>query len=38
MAIVHSKDMVLVDSDTQRSTSCWYTERKASGLSPRLSH
>ncbi|BBI92104.1 putative partitioning protein [Serratia symbiotica str. Tucson] len=36
LAIVHSKDVVLVDSDIQRSASRWHTEREASGLSPAI--
>jgi len=36
LAIVHSKDVVLVDSDIQRSASCWHAEREASGLSPAI--
>lgn len=35
-AIVHSKDVLLLDSDIQRSASCWHTEREASGLSPAI--
>ena len=34
LAMVHGKDVVLVDSDIQRSASRWHAEREASGLAP----
>ncbi|WP_149571788.1 AAA family ATPase [Serratia nevei] len=36
LAMVHGKDVVLVDSDIQRSASRWHAEREASGLAPAI--
>ncbi|MBH3259472.1 AAA family ATPase [Serratia marcescens] len=36
LAMVHGKDVVLVDSDIQRSASRWHAEREASGLAPSI--
>lgn len=36
LAMVHGKDVVLVDSDIQRSASRWHAEREASGLEPAI--
>ncbi|QOV56292.1 AAA family ATPase (plasmid) [Serratia marcescens] len=36
LAMIHGKDVVLVDSDIQRSASRWHAEREASSLAPAI--